>query len=217
FSAKLVVSCDRTWRQKKLIRASSVQPHLTPEAYLEAEKSSPIKHEYINGQIYDMAGASDAHVTLMLNLALILKNHLQGTGCRVYASDMKARIDLLNIFYYPDILVTCDARDREFEYFKRYPCLIIEVLSNSTEAFDSLSETLRERGDKFMDYREIDTLQEYVLVNQKRQQIECFRRNCEGQWVLYVYRGNREFELTSIDFTGSISQLYADVIFPPIQ
>ena len=65
-----------------------------------------------------------------------------------------------------------------------------------------------------MDYREIDTLQEYVLVDQKRQQIECFRRNCEGQWVLYFYRGNREFELTSIDFTGSISQLYADGDFP---
>lgn len=205
--SKLVVSSDRTWREKKLMRASPVQPHLTPEAYLEAEKSSPIKHEYINGQIYDMAGASDAHVTLMLNLALILKNHLQGTGCRVYASDMKARIDLLNIFYYPDLLVTCDARDREFEYFKRYPCLIIEVLSNSTEAFD--------RGDKFLDYREIDTLQEYVLVNQKRQQIECFRRNSEGQWVLYVYRGDRDFELTSVGFTGSIDRLYADVIFSP--
>lgn len=191
------------------MRASPDQPHLTPEAYLEAEKLSPIKHEYINGQMYDMAGASDAHVTIMLNLAFALKNHLQGTDCRVYASDMKARIDLLNIFYYPDLLVTCDSRDREFEYFKCYPCLIIEVLSNSTEAFD--------RGDKFLDYQEIDTLQEYVLVNQKRQQIECFRRNLEGQWVLYVYRGDREFELASVDFTGSIAQLYADVIFLPIQ
>jgi Uma2 family endonuclease len=187
------------------MRASPVQPHLTPEAYLEAEKFSPIKHEYINGKIYDMAGASDAHVTLMLNMAFTLKNHLQGTGCRVYASDMKARIDSLNIFYYPDILVTCDARDREFEYFKCYPCLIIEVLSDSTEAFD--------RGDKFLDYQEIETLKEYILINQKRQQIECFRRNSEGNWVLYVYRGDREFQLASINFTASIAHLYADVIF----
>jgi Uma2 family endonuclease len=189
------------------MRASSIQSHLTPEAYLEAEKFSPIKHEYINGQIYDMAGASDSHVTLMLNMAFALKNHLQGTGCRVYASDMKARIELLNVFYYPDILVTCDARDREFEYFKRYPCLIIEVLSDSTEAFD--------RGDKFLDYQEIETLQEYVLISQKRRQIECYRRNEQGQWVLYVYRGDREFELASVNFTGAIAQLYTDVIFPP--
>lgn len=188
------------------MRASPIQPYLTPEVYLESEKISPIKHEYINGQIYDMAGASDAHVTLMLNLALVLKNHLKGTDCRVYTSDMKARIESLNIFYYPDLLVTCDPRDREFEYFKCYPCLIIEVLSNSTEAFN--------RGDKFLDYQEIEMLQEYVLVNQKRQQIECFRRNSEGQWVLYVYRGDREFELASVNFTGSIVQLYADVIFP---
>lgn len=154
--------------------------YLSPEAYLEAEKDSAIKHEYIQGQISAMAGASDAHVTITANLVALLRNHVRGTGCRVYLTDMKARIESLNIFYYPDVMVTCDERDRTFDYFKRYPCLIIEVLSNNTEAFD--------RGDKFTDYSELETLQEYVLINQKRMRVDCFRRNSEGRWVLYRYK-----------------------------
>ena len=166
---------------------SQFQPYISIEEYLQAEKSSPIKHEYIQGQIYAMAGASDAHVTITANLVALLRNHIRGTGCRLYVADMKARIESLDIFYYPDIMVTCDSRDTQFEYFKRYPSLIIEVLSPSTEALD--------RGDKFSDYQELDTLQEYVLVSQNRQRIDCFRRNSEERWVLYSYRGNQQLEL----------------------
>ncbi len=180
--------------------------YLSPEEYLEAEKSSPIKHEYIQGQIYAMAGASDAHVTITANLVALLRNHIRGTGCRIYVADMKARIESLDIFYYPDIMVTCDSRDTQFEYFKRYPSLIIEVLSPSTEALD--------RGDKFSDYQELDTLQEYVLVSQNRQRIDCFRRNSEGRWVLYSYRGNQQLELTSVNFSCSLTDVYEDVTFP---
>ncbi|HLP88683.1 MAG TPA: Uma2 family endonuclease [Nostocaceae cyanobacterium] len=178
-------------------------PYLSPEEYLELEKSSPIKHEYIQGQIYAMAGASDAHVTITANLVTLLRNHIRGTGCRVYVADMKARIESLDIFYYPDIMVTCDQRDRDFEYFKRYPNLIIEVLSPATEALD--------RGDKFSDYQELETLQEYVLVSQNRQRIDCFRRNSESRWVLYNYRENQELELTSINFKCPVSDVYEDV------
>lgn len=91
-----------------------------------------------------MAGASDAHVTISLNLAALLRSHVRGTGCRVYISDMKARIENKNRFYYPDVMVTCDKRDQETINYKSFPCLIVEVLSDSTEAFD--------RGDKFADY-----------------------------------------------------------------
>jgi Uma2 family endonuclease len=87
---------------------SPSHPYLSPEDYLEAEKSSFIKHEYIQGQIYGMSGASDAHVTITTNLIALLRNHIRGSGCRLYASDMKARIESLNIFYYPDIMITCD-------------------------------------------------------------------------------------------------------------
>ncbi|BAZ68458.1 MAG: Uma2 family endonuclease [Pelatocladus maniniholoensis HA4357-MV3] len=187
---------------------SQSHPYLSPEEYLETEKSSPIKHEYIQGQIYAMSGASDAHVTITANLVTLLRNHIRGTGCRVYVADMKTRIETLNIFYYPDIMVTCDQRDTKFEYFKCYPSLIIEVLSPSTEAFD--------RGDKFNDYQELKTLQEYVLISQTRQRVDCFRRNSEGRWVLYSYRENQDLELTSVNFSCSVVQVYEDVLFSEI-
>ncbi|BAZ81528.1 Uma2 family endonuclease [Sphaerospermopsis kisseleviana CS-549] len=180
--------------------------YLSPEEYLEAEKSSPIKHEYIQGQIYAMAGASDAHVTITTNLVALLRNHIRGTGCRLYVADMKARIETLDIFYYPDLMVTCDPRDTDFEYFKRYPSLMIEVLSPATEAFD--------RGDKFIDYQELETLQEYVLVSQNRQRVDCFRRNNQGRWELYIYRGNQQLELTSVNFNCLLTDVYEDVNFP---
>ena len=189
--------------------AIQYHPYLSPEAYLEAEKDSPIKHEYIQGQIYAMAGASDAHVTITANVVALLRNHIRGTGCRLYVTDMKARIESLNIFYYPDVMVTCDERDRNFDYFKRYPCLIIEVLSDKTEAFD--------RGDKFTDYSELETLQEYVLINQKRMRVERFRRDAEGHWVLYRYNEGDELHLESIGFHCPITAVYEDVSFTPPQ
>jgi Uma2 family endonuclease len=147
-----------------------VQRHtdFTPEDYLAIERISPIKHEYIQGQLVAMAGASKAHVIIVGNLSALLVNHLRGTGCVPYATDMKVRLPELNIFYYSDIAVTCDERDRIFsEDFILHPKLIIEVLSDSTEAFDFPSETLRERGDKFADYKTIPELEEYVLIHQK--------------------------------------------------
>ena len=179
--------------------------YISPQDYLAEEEISPIKHEYIDGEVYAMAGASDAHVTISLNLASVLRNHVRGTGCRVYMADMKAQIDKANIYYYPDVMVTCDARDRELTNQKKYPCLIVEVLSESTEAFD--------RGDKFADYQQLETLQEYVLISQKRQRVECFRRNAEGLWVLQFYFPGSEIYLASIDFRTSIDALYEDVTF----
>jgi len=185
--------------------ANQTKNYISPEEYLTGEEISPIKHEYINGKTYAMAGASDAHVTIAGNLFALLRNHLRGTGCRVYMSDMKAQIDTANIYYYPDVLVTCDARDRELTNYKKYPCLIVEVLSPKTEAFD--------RGDKFADYQQLETLQEYVLISQKRQRLECFRRNTEGFWVLQTYNQGSEIHLTSIDFRTRLDNLYEDVTF----
>ena len=92
-----------------------------------------------------MAGSTDAHVTLTGNLFAALLSHTRGSECRVYFSDMKAQIEALNRYYYPDIMVTCDSEDKNESTFKRYPILIIEVLSDSTAGFD--------RGDKFADYQ----------------------------------------------------------------
>jgi Uma2 family endonuclease len=183
---------------------------LSPEDYLRLEAESPLKHEYIDGEIYARAGASDVHVTLALNLATLLRSHVRGTGCRVYISDMKARIEARNCFYYPDVMVTCDARDSETSDYKRFPKLIVEVLSNSTEAFD--------RGDKFADYQTLESLQEYVLVNTRHQRVECFRRNeaqraagLAGLWVLQYYTPEtKTFDLKSLDFTDTLAALYED-------
>lgn len=197
---------------------ASPQPtNLTPEEYLQFEEQSPLKHEYIdgqvyaianediNGQVYAMAGASDPHVTIAGNLFTLLRSHVRGSGCRVYILDMKARLESLNRFYYPDVMVTYDARDRETQIYKRFPILIVEVLSDSTEAFD--------RGDKFSDYQTLESLQEYVLINTKRQRVECFRRNEEGLWVLQSYTPPQTFQLKSIGFEETLTALYEDVDF----
>ncbi|MBE9036677.1 Uma2 family endonuclease [aff. Roholtiella sp. LEGE 12411] len=183
---------------------SQSEYYISPKEYLEGEKFSEIKHEYIDGQVYAMAGASDGHVTVSMNVSMLLRNHLRGGGCRVYMLDMKAQIDVINRYFYPDVMVTCDIRDQEFEYFKCYPCLIIEVLSESTEGYD--------RGKKFASYRHVESLQEYVLISPDRMSVECFRRNEDRQWVLYPYEKEEEVHLASVDFRCAIAQIYEDVL-----
>lgn len=179
---------------------------LTPDQYLQREEISPVKHEYIDGEIYPMVGASDPHVTIAGNLFALLRSHLRGSGCRVFISDMKVRINTPSRFYYPDILVTCDDRDRETPLYKQHPRLIVEVLSPSTEAFD--------RGDKFADYRQLPSLEEYVLISAHQPRIECFRRSSNGIWTLHPYEGQISgYRLESLSFEGSFDQLYEDVIF----
>ncbi|BAY99122.1 hypothetical protein NIES37_31010 [Tolypothrix tenuis PCC 7101] len=185
---------------------ASPEIYLTSEQYLQMEENSDIKHEYIDGYIYARAGALDSHVTIAGNLFALVRNHVRGSGCRIYIADMKARIESLNRYYYPDVMVTGDERDRETPAYKKFPCLIVEVLSNSTEAFD--------RGDKFADYQTLESLQEYVLINTKRQRVECFRRNEQGLWVLQSYTAaDKSFELQSIKFEGTMADLYEDVVF----
>ncbi len=185
---------------------ASPQPRLSPAEYLQLEAESAIKHEYIDGAVFAMAGASDSHVTIALNLASLLRSHVRGSGYRVYIADMKARIEARNRFYYPDVMVTCDPRDREISTYKRFPKLVVEVLSDSTEAFD--------RGDKFVDYQALESLEEYVLINTRHQRVECFRRNEAGLWVLQYYTSEvGKFSLHSLDFENTLRALYEDVEF----
>ncbi|NJL46045.1 MAG: Uma2 family endonuclease [Leptolyngbyaceae cyanobacterium SM2_3_12] len=195
-----------------MVAASAFSP-ISPEEYLAAEATSPIKHEYQDGEVYAMAGGTDEHNVIAGNLYALLRNHLRGSRCRTYFADVKARIETRNRFYYPDVMVTCDERDLASSTFKRYPCLIVAVLSDSTEAFD--------RGDKFADYRYLESLQEYVLISQTRPQVEVYRRSAEGLWVLHPYgegasleeRLAQQFELTSVDWAGAIADLYEEVSF----
>ncbi|EKV01675.1 hypothetical protein Lepto7375DRAFT_3853 [Leptolyngbya sp. PCC 7375] len=178
--------------------------YFTPEEYLEIERVSPIKHEYLQGQIVAMAGATKAHVIITGNLSALLVNHLRGTGCISYAVDMKVRLPELNLFYYPDLAVTCDDRDRvSDEDFILHPKLIIEVLSDSTEAFD--------RGDKFSDYKSVAELEEYVLVHQKQVLVERFQRKSDNLWFPQVYRVGEQVEFESIGFKVETSNLYENL------
>lgn len=179
------------------------KPTLTPEAYLEWEKTSEIKHEYLDGDIFAMAGATDSHVTVSGNLFALLKNHLRGNPCRTYISDMKIQVEQASAFFYPDVMVTCDERDRQTDYFKRYPALIAEVLSESTAAFD--------RGRKFAAYRTLENLREYVIIDPDSLSVECFRRDTEGHWVLYPFGPGETVELASVDFSSPIETIYEGV------
>ncbi|NJL00377.1 MAG: Uma2 family endonuclease [Spirulinaceae cyanobacterium SM2_1_0] len=180
------------------------RPTLTAAEYLECEAQSPTKHEYRDGEIWAMAGTTDAHNTIALNIAVLLRNHLRGRDCQVYIADVKVRIEERNCFYYPDLLVTCEPRDRETPLYKCFPKLIIEVLSESTEAFD--------RGDKFNDYQTLDSLEEYVLVNTKHQRVEIFRRQEIAGWLLQTYQPSEaSFVLQSLDLSLSLAAVYEAV------
>lgn len=177
----------------------------SPLDYVEWEKTNEIKHEYLDGEVFAMAGGSDRHVTAALNFATILRNHVRGGPCRTYMADMKVRVEAANAFFYPDVMVSCDARDASGEYSKSYPILIVEVLSPSTTAFD--------RGKKFAAYRTLESLREYVLVDTDSICVEIFRRDADGHWVLYPYAASEEVELQSVGLKMPIDEIYEDVVW----
>jgi Uma2 family endonuclease len=172
---------------------------LSVDEYLEAEKQSQAKHEYVRGHVYATVGASRAHNTLSLSLASRLLNHLHGSGCDVFVSDMKVRIG--DIFYYPDVVVSCSKADLN-PYFITEPALIAEVLSPATEAADRL--------DKRLVYQSLGSLKEYVLVSQDQRKVEVYRRSGTS-WDLEAYSGQDVLRLTSVDFSVSIADFYGDV------
>ncbi|MGV0029319.1 Uma2 family endonuclease [Phormidesmis priestleyi] len=187
-----------------MMTISKSHAYFTPEDYLEIERLSPIKHEYLQGQMVAMAGASKAHVIITGNLSALLVNHLRGTGCLPYTSDMKVRLPALHLFYYPALAVTCNDRDRRSdEDFILHPKLIIEVLSDSTEVFD--------RGDKFADYKSNPEFAEYVLVHQKQILVERFQHKSDNLWVPKIYSTEDTIEFASIGFTCAIEALYENI------
>ncbi|NJM67516.1 MAG: Uma2 family endonuclease [Acaryochloris sp. RU_4_1] len=178
--------------------------YFTPEDYLELERLSLIKHEYIQGQMVAMAGASKAHVMISGNLWALLVNHLRGTGCIAYGTDMKVRLPILNCFYYPDLAVTCDERDLiANQDFILHPQLIIEVLSDSTEAFD--------RGDKFADYKTIPEFSEYVLIHQAQILVEQFQRKSDNLWISQMYQAGDIVKFACISFVCPIESFYENI------
>lgn len=178
--------------------------YMTPQEYLDWEEQQPIKYEYINGEVYAMTGGTLAHATIAANLFYQLKNHLRGGSCRPFVFEAKLGVSENGPFHYPDVMVTCDERDRNAKKVIYHPSIIIEVLSPSTESFD--------RGKKFQQYRRISTLREYVLISAEQIIVEVFRLNDRGIWELYTYTEGEEIYLSSIDFRCAIELLYEDVV-----
>ncbi|ANE55028.1 Uma2 family endonuclease [Methylomonas sp. DH-1] len=185
---------------------------LSSTDYLQGEEAATVKHEYLDGEVWAMAGASDAHVSIAGNVFFLLKQALKQSPCRPYISDMKVNVAAANAFFYPDVLVTCHPKDRENRLFKQYPVFIAEVLSPSTEAFD--------RGAKFAAYRQLDSLQSYWLIDSRTQAIDCFRRTADNAWLLHSYTSpSDKLALPELDLALDFAEIYADVTLdaePPL-
>ena len=178
--------------------------YLTVKEYLENEKDSPVKHEYVDGQIYAMVGASDRHNRISINLTNRLDDHLPDGQCEVFMADMKVQVSDF-VFYYPDVVVACDSPAID-PYYRRKPVLIVGVSSPGTERID--------RSEKLLAYKQIKSLKEYVIVAQDRVYIEIFRRQRGDKWQWEVLtKLNEELRLQSVDLTLKVSQVYRRVKF----
>lgn len=176
----------------------------TPEEYLFSEHNSPTKHEYVAGQIYAMVGVRDSHNLIAGNVYVHLRMNMRGAPCRVFMSDVKVRVEEADAFYYPDVFVTCDPRDTD-PYVKHYPCLVIEILSPTTEAVD--------RREKLLNYRKLPSLREYVLIGCEQQLIEVYRSEGDGNWTVITLEGDEDLELSSVWITISAQDIYQEVTF----
>jgi Uma2 family endonuclease len=180
-------------------------PRLTPTEYLEWEEQQEFRHEYVDGEVYAMTGGTVNHGEIAANIINILRNHLRGSGCRVLTSDVKIQTLESNSYCYPDVSVTCDDRDRSATKFISYPCLIVEVLSPTTEAYD--------RGDKFALYRRSTTLQDYVLVSTNAMRVDLYQRNEGGRWEILSYDAGDSIDLLGVNLSVPVAQIYEDIVF----
>lgn len=171
--------------------------------YLALEESGTVRHEFVGGEIYSMGGASEPHNTIALNIASALRPRLRGGPCRVYMADFKVRLEVAreDIFYYPDVVVSCHPSGIE-KQFLRFPTLVVEVLSPSTEATD--------RREKPLNYRQAQTLEEYVLVAQERREVTVYRRTAGWQPIVFTEAGD-VVEFSSIRQSLTVAEIYEDV------
>ena len=185
----------------------AARTYLTPEEYIVAERKATLKSEYLSGEIVAMSGASDTHNLITMNTSTALYNQLAERGCRVYASDMRVGISAGVSYFYPDIVVTCDKPRFEDDVFDTLinPQVIIEVLSDSTAGYD--------RGEKFIGYRQLESLPEYTLISQDQVLVEHYLRQGE-RWILSEFSALEDvLPLASIKAELPLHQIYRFVEF----
>lgn len=180
-------------------------PEITPQQYLADELERQVRHEYVRGWVHAISGASRTHTRLCRKLIVALDAALGSGPCEVLFHGMKVRIEAANAYFYPDVLVTCDERDTggDGRYVIHHPRLIVEVLSPSTRHYD--------QNAKFLEYRQLSTLREYVLVDTRAAQVEVRRRGRDGHWTT-AHRGPGEvLELASISTSLQVDDLYEGI------
>lgn len=180
------------------------QSRFDADQYLAWEARQTEKHEFIGGAVFAMVGARREHVVVAGNLFAALKQRLQDAPCQVYISELKLRVDAADAFFYPDVMVSCDARDHRAAFFLAHPILIAEVLSATTAAFD--------RGDKFFAYRSLPSLEDYVLVDISNRRVEVFHRTSDHEWLLHDYLPDAgDCRFPSLQIAVPIAEIFAQV------
>jgi Uma2 family endonuclease len=182
-------------------------PRFTPEEYFAWEEKQLEKHEYIDGEVYVMSGGSVNHGRIAIKFTAMFDAHLDNSSCITGNSDIKINIVDINNYTYPDVSVTCDDRDKTTSQYFTYPCLIVEVLSDSTEAYD--------RGGKFRMYRNNPVLQDYLLVSSTKIEMDLYRKKDTGEWIIINYKEGDIVELKSINLSFPIEQVYRNLTLTP--
>ncbi len=181
---------------------------MTPTEYLKIERAAEFRHEYINGEMFAMSGGSPQHSLIKMNVGGELRDKLKGRPCTAFDSDLRIQISATGVYTYPDISVVCGELEFDDDQHDTVlnPTLLVEVLSDSTEAYD--------RGKKFEHYRRIASLREYVLISQKSPIIERYLRNPDETWTLTAVIGlDASIHLPTIDVTLSLAEVYDRVAF----
>jgi Uma2 family endonuclease len=185
-----------------MAQLASPYPYFTIDEYFEFEERAPVRHEYVDGQLYAMVGASARHNQIIWNLVAELTAPARTASCTVAFQDLKLQVTD-NIIYYPDLMVICDPTDNHALYRTR-PCLVVEVLSPSTEGHD--------RREKLFAYRQIEALQTYLMVWQDQRRIQRHFRTVDG-WANAEQSGTGIVPLSCPDVTLTLDDIYRDVAF----
>lgn len=190
--------------------------YMTVEEYLEFEKTSKVRHEYVDGQVFPMdseinamAGESKRHNRIASRIFRFIDAHLEESDCEVYIEAVKLRVNSSK-FYYPDVVVIYEADLEDDEYVLENPRLIVEVLSPSTERTD--------RAEKLLAYQRMSSLQEYVIVAQDRIWVQIHQRQSGDNWTVENYLDlNDEITFASVNFTIGVSDIYRNISFAPLE
>jgi Uma2 family endonuclease len=177
---------------------------MSADQYLAWEAEQRERHDFVNGEVFAMAGAEDRHVSCCLNVAIALRQHLAGTPCRTFLADMKVRAGLN--FFYRDVLVTCSEADRASPIVKHEPTLIVEVMSPSTAAYDL--------GEKFAHCRKIVSLLELAFIDLDTRRSSVYRKGADGLWVLHPFDAADGLALASVDLDIGAEALFAEIDEP---